>query len=93
MPDAEIEGRAYLRVFIADRPDAVGRVTKQLGDEAIGIEEVVVRSPADAPSGAVCLVVLTRRTTEARLRTAVEAIGSLPGVSEAPRLIRIEGEA
>jgi homoserine dehydrogenase len=93
IPDSEIAGRAYLRVWIEDEPDAVAQVTRRLGDEGIAIDTVVVRTPPGSASNVVCLVVLTRTTTEAALGRAVAGIGALPGVSEAPRLIRIEEEA
>ena len=90
--DAEITGRAYLRLTVLDRADVVGQVTGALGDEGVGIASVVQRGQSGGSAGTASLVVLTHSASEAALRAALEKIEALSGVTEAPRVIRIEEE-
>jgi len=89
--DAELSGRAYLRLRAKDQPGVLSLITGALGDEGIGIAQVVQRGD-DSGSGTVPVIVLTHRTNEAALRRAIGRIEALAEVTEAARVIRIEEE-
>jgi homoserine dehydrogenase len=91
VPDSELSGRAYLRLRAKDQPGVLSLITGALGDEGVGIAQVVQRGD-DVGSGTVPVIVLTHRTNEAALRRAIAKIEALAEVTEAARLIRIEEE-
>jgi len=91
VPDAELSGRAYLRLRAKDQPGVLSLITGALGDEGVGIAQVVQRGD-DVGAGTVPVIVLTHRTNEAALRRAIAKVESLAEVTEAARLIRIEEE-
>jgi hypothetical protein len=63
-----------------------------LGAEGVGIASVVQRGQTGGSADTVSIVVLTHSASEAALRAALEKIETLSGVTEAPRVIRIEEE-
>lgn len=91
VPDSELSGRAYLRLRAKDQPGVLSLITGALGDEGVGIAQVVQRGD-DVGAGTVPVIVLTHRTNEAALRRAISKIEALAEVTEAARLIRIEEE-
>jgi homoserine dehydrogenase len=91
VPDSELSGRAYLRLRAKDQPGVLSLITGALGDEGVGIAQVVQRGD-DVGAGTVPIIVLTHRTNEASLRRAISKIEALAEVTEAARLIRIEEE-
>jgi homoserine dehydrogenase len=92
VPDAELRGRAFLRLTARDEPSVPGLITAALGDEGIGLDSVNTREQAGTFAGMISVIVLTRETTEEALRRALDRISSLAEIIEAPRLIRIEEE-
>jgi homoserine dehydrogenase len=91
VPDSEVAARAYLSFSARDEPGVLGQITSALGAEGVGIASVVQRE-APGSGGAVPVIVLTHTTTEAALQSAVAKIAGLEGVTETPRVIRIEEE-
>jgi homoserine dehydrogenase len=91
VPDSELSGRAYLRLRAKDQPGVLSLVTGALGDEGVGIAQVVQRGD-DVGAGTVPIIVLTHRTNQAALGRAIAKIEALAEVTEAARLIRIEEE-
>jgi homoserine dehydrogenase len=91
VPDSEVAARAYLRFSARDEPGVLGQITSALGAEGVGIASVVQRE-APGSGDAVPVIVLTHATTEAALQSAVAKIAGLEGVTETPRVIRIEEE-
>lgn len=92
VPDAELRGRAFLRLTARDEPAVPGLIVTALGDEGIGLDSVITREQAGTLAGMISMIVLTRETTEAALHRALDRISSLAEITEAPRLIRIEEE-
>lgn len=93
MPDAELSGRAYLRMTARDEPGVLGQVTSLLGDEGVAIDTAMTRPQGGGANGLVSIIILTRRTREDALQRALEAISALAEITEAPRSMGIEEEA
>jgi homoserine dehydrogenase len=91
MPDAELSGRAYLRLRARDEPGVLSQIAGVMGEEGVGIAQVVQRPDEDGV-GTVPVIVLTHRTNEAALGRAIAKIQALTEVTETVRLIRIEEE-
>jgi homoserine dehydrogenase len=79
----------YLRLRAEDRPGVMSELARCLGAEGISIEGLIQKPPR-ARATSVAVVVLTDEAREDALRRAVEAIGAMAAVSEAPHAIRVE---
>ena len=90
-PLGEIEGRAYLRFQVLDRPGVLAAIGGELGAQGISIESMFQKGRAE-PHAAVPLLMLTHPAREAAVRRALGRIDQLPEVAEPTRLIRIEEE-
>jgi homoserine dehydrogenase len=88
MPMSAHVGPYYLRLMVVDRPGVIADVTAVLRDLGISLESMLQRGRS--PGEAVPVVLVTHETQESAMRAALEAIGSLNTVLEAPTLIRIE---
>ena len=89
VPASEVLGRAYLRFTAKDEPGVLSTITGALEDEGVGIASVVQRESGTG-ADTVPVIVLTQNASEAALGAALERIGELAEVTEAPRVIRIE---
>jgi homoserine dehydrogenase len=74
--------------MVVDRPGVIADVAAVLRDQQVSLESVLQR--LRAPGDNVPVVLTTHETHEARMTAAVEQIGALEAVVEAPRVIRIE---
>lgn len=81
-------GPYYLRLMVVDRPGVIADVTAALRDHGISLESMLQRGRS--PGEAVPVVLVTHETRESDMRAALDKIGSLNTVMEAPTLIRIE---
>ncbi len=90
--DADLRGRAFLRMTASDETGVVGRITTALGDEGVGVESIVARPEVGTARGSVSVIAMTREATEAALYRALDRIEALPELSEKPRLIRVVEE-
>lgn len=81
-------GPFYLRLMVVDRPGVIADVSAVLRDAGISMESMLQRGRS--PGEAVPVVLTTHETSEAAMRAAIERIGALGAVLEAPALIRIE---
>jgi homoserine dehydrogenase len=79
-------GPYYMRLTVYDRPGVIADIAAVLRDEAVSIESLLQRGRAET----VPVVMLVHETEEARMRRAVEKIGKLAAVTEAPCVIRRE---
>jgi homoserine dehydrogenase len=91
VPESELSGSAYLRLRAKDQPGVLSLITAALGEEGVGIAQVVQKGD-EVGAGTVPVIVLTHRTNEASLRRAIQKIEALAEVTESARLIRIEEE-
>jgi homoserine dehydrogenase len=88
----QIEGsqrltQAYVRLLVRDVPGVIAAVSETLAEENVSIDSFLQKPAHDA--GHVPIVLTTHATPEPVLLRAIERIGALPQVLEAPRMIRI----
>jgi homoserine dehydrogenase len=94
------KGGYYVRLSVADKPGAAAAIATRMAERAISLESIVQRRKGpvhggDDPSkvaGAVPVILITYATTEAAIRSALEAMMSDGYIVETPQLIRIERE-
>ena len=80
-------GCYYLRLMVVDRPGVIADVTAILRDMGVSLESMLQRGRS--PGEAVPVVLVTHETRESAMREALDRIGALETVMEAPTLIRI----
>jgi homoserine dehydrogenase len=86
MPPDRIELRYYLRFKVADRPHVIADIADILGRHEISLASIIQHEApevgeTDAGDAIVPLVIMTHRTTEARLRAATEELQRLTTVT------------
>jgi homoserine dehydrogenase len=81
-------GAFYIRLMVVDKPGVFAEVAAILRDNNVSMEVVLQRGRA--PGEPVPVVMTVHETQESGMVSAIEAIGSLDGVVEIPRMIRIE---
>ena len=81
-PPSRIKSRHYMRFTIADKPGAIAKLAKILGDHAISIASVIQHDPGDdAPENSpVPLVVMTHLAVESGVADAFREIDRLGDV-------------
>lgn len=90
---AKISGRSYLRFNVEDRPGVMSEITGALGRRGISIASVIQREPPAGDGAVVPLVIMTHRTTEGALLTAMADIERLNCIRPGSVRIRIrDGE-
>ncbi len=92
----DLESRYYLRFSARDRPGVIGAMGTILGRHGISIASVMQKEPfgngSKACHGTVPVVVLVRRTREAKMRAALKEMRHLACMRERIQLLRIEGK-
>jgi homoserine dehydrogenase len=94
------KGGYYVRLSVADRPGAAAGIASRMAERAISLESIVQRRKGrvhggDDPAtvaGAVPVILITYATTEAAIRSALEAMMNDGYIAETPQVIRIERE-
>ncbi len=89
LPIDEVETAYYLRVRVADEPGVLADITRLLADARISIDAVLQREPAEGEN-ATDLILLTHRSIEGRVQSAIQRIEALPTVLSSVSLIRLE---
>jgi len=92
VPMQRHEGGYYVRMSVVDRPGSVAVFAKRMGERSISLEAIMQkRSDKDAPASEfVPVVLITKATTEASIREALELALADGVVREKPQVIRIE---
>ena len=85
----QVETGCYLRLRAYDRPGVMADVTRILADGAISID-AILQKEAEEGEDLVDVIILTHRSVEASVNTAIEKIEALPTI--AARVIRIRLE-
>ena len=88
VPMERHRGAYYIRLMVLDRPGVFADVAAVLRDHDVSMESVLQRGRA--PGEAVPVVMTIHETEEAAMQGALQEIGALDAVVEAPRMIRIE---
>ncbi len=79
--------RAYIRLLVRDQPGVIAAVSETLAEERVSIDSFL-QKPVEDVAG-VPIVLTTHEAKESVLRQAVDRIGRLHAVVEAPRMLRI----
>ena len=85
---ATIESMYYLRCMVKDQPNVLSKISGILGGHGISISSVLQKGRKAGQT--VPLVILTHRSLEAAIQTALREINALPLVSEPTTLLRME---
>ncbi len=88
-PMDEIESMYYLRCMVRDQAGVLSEISGLLGKRGISISSVLQKGRKEGK--AVPLVILTHRSQERAIQTALEEINALSMVSEPTTLFRMEG--
>lgn len=84
----EIESKFYIRATVLDESGVLGEITAILGRHNVSIRSVIQKG--DEEDGQVTIVLVTHRTTEAEIDSAVQEITDLKSVNKIDNIIRIE---
>ncbi len=87
-PMAEIESRYYLRCMVKDEPRVLSTISGILGKHKISISSVLQKGRKQGQP--VPLVILTHRSSERGLQSALQDVNALSIVSEPTTLLRME---
>ncbi len=87
-PMADIESRYYLRCMVKDEPSALSTISGILGKHGISISSVLQKERKQGQP--VPLVIVTHRSIERGMQSALQDINALPIISEPTVFIRIE---
>lgn len=88
-PMADIESRYYLRCMVKDEPSVLSTISGILGKHGISISSVLQKERKQGQP--VPLVIVTHRSLERGMQSALHDINSLPIISEPTVFIRMEG--
>jgi homoserine dehydrogenase len=88
-PMADIESMYYLRCMVKDQPGVLSKISGILGQRGISISSVLQKGRKEGQT--VPLVILTHRSLERAIQSALQEINALPMVSEPTTLLRMEG--
>ncbi len=89
LPIAEVETSYYLRMRAFDRPGVLADVTRILADLSISIDAMVQKEPHEGEEQ-VDIIMLTHRTLEKHIDSAISKIEALPAISGRVKRIRLE---
>ncbi len=88
-PMADIESRYYLRCMVKDEPSVLSTISGILGKHGISISSVLQKERKQGQP--VPLVIVTHRSIERGMQSALQDINALPMISEPTVFIRMEG--
>jgi homoserine dehydrogenase len=91
------EGGYYVRLSVLDRPGAAAAIATRMAERQISLESIVQRraglnnkDPSGRSGVPVPVVLITYATTEAAIRSAMEAVLADGHIAGPPQVIRIE---
>ena len=84
----DVTSAFYLHLEVDDRPGVLARIAELLGEQGASIRSVVQRGMGEQAR----LVMVTHPLLESRFYAALERIGALPFLRDAPRAIRVIDE-
>jgi homoserine dehydrogenase len=89
LPMDEVETAYYLRLRVLDRPGVLADITRILADLSISIDAMVQKEPGEGEEQ-VDIIMLTHRTVEKHINTAISRIERLPTNAGKVTRIRLE---
>ena len=89
LPIEEVETAYYLRLRVADQPGVLADITRLLAEAGISIDALLQREPGEGENQT-DIILLTHRTIEKQVNTAIARIEALPTVLSKATRIRLE---
>ena len=89
LPMGEVETAYYLRLRVEDKPGVLADITRILADLGISIDAMVQKEPREGEAQA-DIIMLTHRTVEKHVNTAITKIEALAVVTGKVTRIRLE---
>ena len=89
LPMGEVETAYYLRLRVEDKPGVLADITRILADLGISIDAMVQKEPREGEAQA-DIIMLTHRTVEKHVNTAITNIEALAVVTGKVTRIRLE---
>jgi homoserine dehydrogenase len=89
LPIESVQTAYYLRLRVADEPGVLADITRILADARISIDAALQREPAEGENQT-DIILLTHRTVERQIITAIRRIEALPTVLSKATRIRLE---
>lgn len=80
----------YLRFQVADRPRVLAAIAGILGEHSISLASVLQKGREHRPGAPVSVVMMTHEAQERSVRTALQAIATLPAILGETVRIRVE---
>jgi len=84
----DVESKFYIRATVKDESGVLGEITAILGRHNVSIRSVIQKG--DEEAGQVTIVLVTHRTNEAQVNSAIKEITDLKSVDKIDNIIRIE---
>ena len=88
VPIEEVRTRFFLRLLLADKPGAMARITKVLGDHGVSLDSVLQTELGD---GSAEVVFVTHLVRQGDMDAALTEIGGLAVTREVKTVLRVEG--
>ena len=88
-PIQEVSTMYYLRFMVLDQPGVLSKISGVLGEHDISISSVLQKGREEGQT--VPLVIMTHRSSERAVQSALHTIDRLSFISEPTTLLRIEG--
>jgi len=89
LPQEDIQTAYYLRLTVEDKPGALADITNILATQNISIEAIIQKEPHHGETN-LPVIMLTQRTIEKEMNTAISAIEKLSSVTGQVTRIRLE---
>ncbi|MDC9728510.1 MAG: homoserine dehydrogenase [Methyloprofundus sp.] len=89
LPAEEVQTAYYLRLTVEDKPGALADITNILAKQNISIEAIIQKEPHHGETN-LPVIMLTQRTIEKEMNTAISAIEKLSSVTGQVTRIRLE---
>jgi homoserine dehydrogenase len=83
-----VESKFYIRATVLDESGVLGEITAILGRHNVSIRSVIQKG--DEEDGQVTIVLVTHKTNEAQINSAIKEITDLKSVNKIDNIIRIE---
>lgn len=84
----DVESKFYIRATVVDEPGVLGEITAILGRHSVSLRSVIQKG--DEEDGQVTIVLVTHRTKEEEINSAMKEISNLKSVYNIDNMIRIE---
>ena len=83
-----VESKFYIRATVLDESGVLGEITAILGSHNVSLRSVIQKG--DEEEGQVTIVLVTHKTNEAQINSAIKEITDLKSVDKIDNIIRIE---